>query len=314
MEHGVCPLGFSEEEVNKNPPRDLVPLDTLDWSKELEAIVRPAGREFGSRSEVGLRVLVGEDEQVIDLIHQVRDKVTCLLTPNNAACEIASDLFRVASGSALRREEEATEQGVYTISFQLQPEIVPTELLRLGLRETTDIAYEANAAIFCKLTKAVGLPSTLSNAGQLVAAIILLTQPKQEFLDCVVAAACSCEEPACAHDGIPRAHTPIFRLAAELITNSFSPERFLYVEGAGMKAVNGFYYKHPSEPEAFVHKDRPITVYRLGTGWAIKNVKGLIYICSVHVETPPKHGWQDISSGQGASPPPIISYLGASLD
>lgn len=311
LAHGICPLGYREQLENHEPHSELVSLDALDWSEELEAIIFAADRDFGSRAVLSISVVQGEDGETTDVVHTLREKLTCLLTLNDGACTVASDLFKLASGSS---EEDVTQQGIFKMSFHLTPQDVPYELLRLGIMMDSDVAYEADAAIFSKLTQAVGLPSTLSNAGQLIAAIILATQPKELFLDKVLADECDCANSGCRYRGIPNSQTPVLRIAAEIMENGFSPDRLLYVEGAGLHRVNGFYRRHQSEPETFISQTQQVTVFRLGTGWAIKDLNGgLIYVCPTDVDTPPKYGWQDISPGGGAAPP-VVSYLGASLD
>lgn len=318
LEHGICPLGF-DEGANETPPETIVSFDSLDWSDDLKSLITGASRNFGIKSELGLRVQDNDDGGDETITPLLREKITCIMDLNDGGCTVASDLLRIA-GLVVGNEDIIPNriQGVFKISFQLEPRGVPMELLRLGVGYDSDISDEADESTFGRLTEAVGLPSTPLNAGQLTAAIILASQPKEIFLDALLASACPCSNSECRYPGIPNGKTPIFRIVAEVMKNGFTEDPLIYVQEAGVEAANGFYRKRHSGPDTFYkngsHGGEPVvfTMYRFHVpvdGWAIKiQPDQCIYYCNTFDTVPPKHGWQSISP-LGNGPAPIVSYI-----
>ena len=249
LEHGMRHLGFDADpdmEFNTEVPEDLATFD----NDVLEHV--PNEREFRRKT---VFVMVMPDDGETPPMPMVREMCSCTIKLDDEDVTVASDLLHISTFDSVNEFlagnfEDAEEKGVYKLSCQLKPYGMAMELLRIGVGFDSDMYFEAPLEHFNKLTAALGLPATQLNAAQLLASLILSSQPKEAFLGTVLVKPCDCGAGVfCAYrKGIPNDETPIFRTAIEIMTNGFvTSGPLIRVQGAGIAGVNGYYRRRDND-------------------------------------------------------------------
>ena len=330
LQHGLVHFGFDPEmEFNTEVPPTVASFDELDMPKELkEAIITDntdPGREFQGKKVL---VLAMDDEG--GATPMFREMCCCLtsLGDKDITCTVASDMLRICtcdSMADLLIGNFDEEKGVYKLSCQLEPYGEAMELLKIGIGFDADMFFEAPLTTFDKLTAAFGLPTTELNAAQLLASLILTSQPKESFLATVMMTPCSCNDDCAYSKGIPNDDTPLFRTAVEIVKNGFvSSGPLVFVQGAGVADANGYYrYRHRTtdfikegnyKGDKFLFAICPTKgCFGPGNdmGWTLRVWKSgpCLYSCKDGEESvPPKSGWEEVAP-LDVSPAPSLTII-----
>ena len=245
LEHGMRHLGFDQPDLEFNTELP-VGLATFD-NDVLEHV--PNEREYRWKTVIVMG-MPGDGENP----PMLREISSCTIKlDDDEDVTVASDLLHICTFDSANHLlagnfENAEEKGIYKLSCQLQPYGRAMELLRIGIGFDADMFSEAPLEHFNKLTAALGLPATQLNAAQLLASLILSSQPKDAFLSTVLAEPCDCEGVCVYWKGIPNDETPIFRTAIEIMTNGFvTSGPLIRVQGAGIAGVNGYYRRRDND-------------------------------------------------------------------
>ena len=227
LEHGMRHLQFDADpdmEFNTDEPEGLVSLsfdnEVLEnMPRALKLALAEPEREFCRRSVIVLG-MPGDGEH--PPTPMIREMCSCTIKLDDEDVTVASDLLRERSYNSVDdllagNFDDAEKKGIYKLSCQLKPRGMAMELLRIGVGLDADVFYEAPLEQFHKLTAALGLPATPLNAAQLLASLILSSQPKEAFLSTVLVKPCDCGSVCVYSKGVPNDETPIFRTAIEIM-------------------------------------------------------------------------------------------------
>ena len=313
-----CLLLGSWGRLDTDVPPGLVSFgEQLDMPRALKAALAEPEREFRRKTVI---LWPGDGEHPAML----REMCSCTMKLDDEDVTVASDLLHICTFDSVddflaANFDDAEQKGIYKLSCQLEPYGMAMELLRIGIGLDLDVSSEAPLEQFDKLTAALGLPATPLNAAQLLASLILSSQPKEAFLSTVVAEPCDCNDACVYRKGVPNDETPIFRTAIEIMTNGFvTSGPLIRVQGAGIAEVNGYYRRRDNDfTKEGTYEGEAVTfsIYPKwdDLGWILRvwsgsSAYGCLYSCQNGKESvPAESGWE--TAGPNIGPAPSLTVI-----